>query len=161
MQNKFTTSEKDIRTMKECSVIMASDHAGFWLKQHVKDYLTKQAGFVVEDVGCFSSESCDYPDFAHLLATKMATEHWDLGLVFCSTGNGITMTVNKHQHIRAALCWNDEIAAFARKHNDANVIGIPANYVSQKQALSIVQIAIDTEFEGGRHLNRVNKIPVG
>ena len=140
-------------------IAFASDHAGFILKQNIMQYL-QQKGIETYDFGCDSQDSCDYPDFAHPLAQAVEKNEFDFGIVICSTGNGITMTANKHQKIRAALCWQPQLATLARQHNNANVLGLPANFVSQNEAIKIVDAFLDAEFEGGRHLRRVNKIPL-
>ena len=137
----------------------ASDHAGYQLKLAVIEYL-KNKGYEVKDFGCYSTESCDYPDFAHPLALAIEAGEVERGIAICSTGNGITMTMNHHQGIRAALCWDVVLADFARRHNNANVLGLPANYVSQELAFQIVDQFFAAEFEGGRHERRINKIPV-
>ena len=120
----------------------------------------KNNGYVVENSGDNSGKSVDYPDFGHPVAIDVATGKADFGVVICGSGNGINMTVNKHQKVRAALCWMKEIAALARLHNDANVISIPARYTSVPQAVEMVETFLNTEFEGGRHQTRVDKIPV-
>jgi len=140
-------------------IALASDHAGYNLKLKVIDHLKKQ-GAEIKDFGCFSTESCDYPDFAHPMASAVENGDFDFGITICSTGNGICMTANKHQGIRAALCWDEPIARLARQHNNANVLGLPANFISEELALKMVDIFFSTEFEGGRHERRVNKIPV-
>lgn len=140
------------------NIALASDHAGYSLKQAVIAYLREQ-GATIKDYGCFSTQSCDYPDFAHPLADAVERGEHDFGITICSTGNGITMTANKHQGIRAALCWDDELASLARRHNNANVLGLPANFISEQKALDLVRIFLTTEFEGGRHERRVSKIP--
>jgi ribose 5-phosphate isomerase B len=133
------------------------DHAGFKLKQVVIEYLTKN-DIEVKDFGCFSEESIDYPDFAHPVA-NMIKENPELkGILLCGSGNGINMTANKHQDIRAALCWKSEIAELARLHNDANILTLPARFITDDEALSIVEVFLNTEFEGGRHAKRVDKI---
>lgn len=143
--------------MKNLKLGIASDHAGFALKQTVMAWL-KEQGVQVTDYGCPSTDSCDYPDFAHPMAASVEDGTNDFGIAICSTGNGITMTCNHHQGIRAALCWDAPLAALARQHNNANVLGLPANYISQEKALELVKIFLTTEFEGGRHERRVNKI---
>ena len=140
-------------------IALASDHAGYNLKLKVIDHLKKQ-GAEIKDFGCYSTESCDYPDFAHPMASAVENGDFDFGITICSTGNGICMTANKHQGIRAALCWDEPIARLARQHNNANVLGLPANFISKELALKMVDIFFSTEFEGGRHERRVNKIPV-
>lgn len=132
------------------------DHAGVDLKDKVKEYLTTK-GIEVSDYGTFGPDSVDYPDFGHKVASHVVKEG-GLGIVICGSGNGINMTVNKHQEIRSALCWTTEIASLARQHNDANIIAIPARFVSEELALEMVDTFLSTEFEGGRHANRVNKI---
>ena len=144
----------------DLKIAIASDHAGYDLKQQVILFL-EDAGAVVKDFGCYSKESCDYADFAHPLAESVENGTYEYGVVICSTGNGITMTANHHQGIRAALCWETEIAELARQHNNANVLGLPASFIRSKKALEIVHTFFTTDFEaGGRHERRVNKIAV-
>ncbi|MDA9898360.1 ribose 5-phosphate isomerase B, partial [Flavobacteriales bacterium] len=131
--------------------------AGFEYKEIVIKHL-KDKGFSVNDYGCFSSESVDYPDFAHQLAQSIEIGTNDLGIQFCGSGNGINMSANKHQAIRSALCWEVEIAELARLHNDANVCTMPARFISLEKALTIIERFINTDFEGGRHQRRVDKI---
>lgn len=138
---------------------LASDHAGFELKGFVTEWLKKR-GLKTKDFGTHSTDSCDYPDFAHPLALAVEAKECNLGVAICGSGNGINMTLNKHQGIRAALCWTDEIANLARLHNDANVLVMPGRYVSTEEADKILTQFFDTEFEGGRHQNRIDKIPV-
>ena len=145
--------------MKKMKIAVASDHAGFERKQAVLKYLQKQ-GIEYKDFGAFSSESSDYPDFAHPLAAAVSKGEFDEGITLCGSGNGINMTANKHQGIRSAICWLPEIAMLARQHNDANICALPARYITDEQAIEIVNIFLNTDFEGGRHLNRINKIPV-
>ncbi len=143
---------------KQLHIAIASDHAGYALKQKVRQFLEEQ-GAQVTDYGCYSTESCDYPDYAHPMATAIEEGKADMGVAICSTGNGICMTVNKHQGIRAALCWDEPLARLARQHNNANVLGLPANFITEEKAIQLVQIFFSTDFEGGRHERRVNKIP--
>ncbi len=140
-------------------IALASDHAGYHLKQEVIRHLT-EAGATLHDFGCYSAESCDYPDYAHPLATAVEQGEYDFGIVICSTGNGICMTANKHQGIRAALCWDIPLARLARQHNNANVLGMPANYIATPLAMEIVDTFFSTDFEGGRHERRVSKIAI-
>lgn len=144
--------------MTKIRIGVASDHAGFERKQIVLKYLQEQ-GIEFKDLGAFSSESSDYPDFAHPLATAVSNGEFDLGITLCGSGNGINMTANKHQGIRSAICWMPEIAMLARLHNDANICALPARYITDEQAIEIVKIFLTTSFEGGRHINRINKIP--
>jgi ribose 5-phosphate isomerase B len=137
---------------------VASDHAGYERKQVVLNYLRKQ-GIEFKDFGAFSSESSDYPDFAHPLAAAVSRGEFDKGITLCGSGNGINMTANKHPGIRSALCWMPEIARLARLHNDANICSLPARFITDEQALEIVKVFLETEFEGGRHIARINKIP--
>ncbi len=132
------------------------DHAGVELKEIVKTHLINK-GFEVEDYGTHGPDSVDYPDFGHKVANHV-TEAKGLGIVICGSGNGINMTVNKHQEIRSALCWTAEIAALARQHNDANIIAVPARFVSTELALEMIDTFLSTDFEGGRHGRRVDKI---
>jgi ribose 5-phosphate isomerase B len=139
-------------------IAVASDHAGYELKNKVVRLLEKK-GYEVNDFGTHSPESTDYPDYAHPLGESVEKKESALGIVMCGSGNGINMAVNKHQGIRSALCWEEELAEMARKHNDANVLSLPARYIDQDKALKLVEIFLDTEFEGGRHQRRVDKIP--
>lgn len=138
---------------------IASDHAGFELKEKIKIWL-KAKGFKIIDFGTNSNESCDYPDFAHPLAESVETGKVDVGISMCGSGNGINMTVNKHKGIRAALCWNSEISELARAHNNANICSLPARFISENEAYKIVETFLNTPFDGGRHLARINKIPI-
>lgn len=144
--------------MAKIKIGVASDHAGFERKQTVLKYLQEQ-GIEFKDFGAFSSESSDYPDFAHPLADAVSRGEFDLGITLCGSGNGINMTANKHQGIRSAICWMPEIAELARLHNDANICALPARYITDEQTIEIVKIFLATGFEGGRHQNRINKIP--
>jgi len=145
--------------MNKKSLGIACDHAGFKFKENLKLDLEKQ-GFQVKDYGTYSEESADYPDFAHPLAKAVESKEHIFGITLCGSGNGINMTANKHQGIRAALCWTEEISELARLHNDANICSIPARYVNYELVQKIVDTFLNTEFEGGRHLRRINKIPV-
>lgn len=139
---------------------IASDHAGFEMKEELKRFL-KEKGYEVKDFGTHSPESMDYPDVAHPLAESIERGEVSQGIALCGSGNGISMTLNKHQGVRAALCWNEELAALARQHNDANVLSLPARFISVELAKRIVEKFLESSFEGGRHLMRVNKIPCG
>ena len=138
---------------------LASDHAGFALKQHVKDYL-KAHRIKFHDYVTHSEESCDYPDFGHALAKGIEAGECEQGIAICGSGEGISMTLNKHQGIRAALCWIPEIAHLARQHNDANVLVMPGRFITNDEADAIMDEYLQTDFEGGRHARRVAKIPV-
>ena len=139
-------------------IIIASDHAGYELKEQiVKQFHTE---YEWENLGTFSSESVDYPDYAHPLAEKVAAGEYQYGILICGTGNGIGMTANKHAGIRAAICWNKEIAALARQHNDANILVLPARFISTEDAFEVVRTFFSTAFEGGRHQRRVEKINI-
>ena len=138
-------------------IAIGNDHAGTAYKQAIVAYLQTQKIEVI-NVGTDSSDSVDYPDFAHPIGQMIDKGEVDFGIVICGSGNGIAMTVNKHQKVRCALCWNKEIAQLARQHNNANVLSIPARYTAIEQALEIVKTFLNTDFEGGRHQNRVNKI---
>ena len=138
-------------------ISIGNDHAGPEYKKAVVDFL-KQKGHEIVNHGTDTFNSVDYPDFGHPVAIDVATGKADFGVVICGSGNGINMTVNKHQGIRSALCWDKEIASLARQHNDANIISIPARFTSIQQAVEMVDTFLNTNFEGGRHANRVNKI---
>ena len=140
------------------NIAIASDHAGFELKKDIIFFLENQ-GINVKDFGTDSDKSVDYPDYAHPLANAVETESFDFGIAICGSGNGINITVNKHQGIRSALCWNTEISSLARKHNNANICALPARFISVELAKQIVDTFINEDFEGGRHQNRVDKIP--
>ena len=139
------------------SISIGSDHAGFELKKQIIDYL-KSKSFIVIDKGCFSEERADYPDFAHHTAESVITKESEFGILMCGSGNGINMTANKHKGIRAALCWTSEIAAMARQHNDANVLVLPARYITISEALKCVDVFLTEKFVGGRHQERIEKI---
>ncbi len=138
---------------------LCSDHAGYELKEFVKQLLDAK-GITYKDFGTFSTESCDYPDFAHALANAMEAGEVYPGIAVCGSGNGIAITLNKHQSIRAALCWEDELARLARGHNDANVLVMPGRFISNEEATRIVEAFLTTPFEGGRHQRRIDKIPL-
>ena len=138
-------------------VPIGADHAGFELKSKVIALL-EDKGYEVKDFGCHSEESIDYPDYAHPVADMVEQNEDMLGIVICGSGNGINMTANKHQGVRSALCWKPEIAQLAREHNNANIIALPARFVSEEEALEMVEVFFNTDFEGGRHERRVNKI---
>ncbi len=141
-------------------IAIGADHAGFDLKEVIKQYLISN-GFDVKDCGAVSLESVDYPDFAHPVANMIERGDVPLGIVICGSGNGINMAVNKHQEIRSALCWLPELAALARQHNNANVLALPARFISEEVALACVKSFLASAFEGGRHERRVNKISCG
>jgi len=138
---------------------IACDHAGYEMKVAILAHLA-QRGFKVVDFGTNSEESVDYPDFAHPLATAVEQKVVNMGISLCGSGNGINMTMNKHQQIRAALCWTEEISRLARLHNNANVCSLPARFISLDLAKKIVDVFLSTEFEGGRHQRRIEKIPI-
>jgi len=138
-------------------IAIGNDHAGTTYKQQITAHLIEK-GVEVLNFGTDDSQSVDYPDFVHPVARAVSDEKVDFGIVVCGSGNGVSMTVNKHEAIRGALCWTKEIAHLARTHNDANIICIPARFTSTHQAIEMVDVFLNTEFEGGRHLNRVNKI---
>lgn len=142
--------------MSQIIIPIGADHAGYELKEALKGYLSTK-GYEIKDFGCYSSDSVDYPDFAHPVAS-MVEEEKIKGILICGSGNGINMTANKHKGVRGALCWMPEIAELARLHNDANIVVLPARFISEDVAKEIVDIFFDTAFEGGRHQNRVDKI---
>jgi ribose 5-phosphate isomerase B len=136
---------------------IGADHAGYELKEVIKSYLESK-GISFKDFGCDSTASIDYPDFAHPVASLVETTPGMKGILICGSGNGINMTANKHQGVRSALCWKKEIAELARLHNDANILTLPARFISKEEAIEMVDIFFETEFEGGRHQKRVDKI---
>ena len=138
-------------------IAIGNDHAGTEYKFEIVKYLQNK-GYVVLNFGTNSNESVDYPDFIHPVANEVEKGEADFGIIICGSGNGAQMTANKHQDIRAALCWNNELVTLARQHNNANILSIPARFVSLHQALGFVDIFLNSKFEGGRHQNRVKKI---
>ncbi|HTM97966.1 MAG TPA: ribose 5-phosphate isomerase B [Pedobacter sp.] len=142
-------------TDKKLKIAIGADHAGFDYKELLKDHLSS---FEIKDFGTHSLDSVDYPDFAHPVASAVENGEFDFGVLVCGSANGVAITANKHQHIRAAICWLNELASLARQHNNANIICIPARFVSESLAKEMVDTFFSTDFEGGRHANRVNKI---
>ena len=138
-------------------IVIGSDHAGFEYKEAIKQYLVKN-NIEIIDVGTHSTESCDYPDYAHAAAREIESGNVEVGILICGSANGVAITANKHQEIRAALCWQNEIASLARLHNDTNIICLPARFVTIDEAEEMVHTFLTTEFEGGRHQKRVEKI---
>lgn len=145
--------------MNKLKIALASDHAGYERKQVILNYL-KEQGITFKDYGAYFAESSDYPDWAHPMAKAVEDGEFDLGITLCGSGNGINMTANKHQKIRSAICWKPEIAALARLHNDANICALPARFITDDEAIMIVKTFLSTDFEGGRHLRRINKMPL-
>ncbi len=142
-------------------ISLGSDHAGFELKEQIKSYLNTITNHKLEinDWGCYSEDRVDYPDFAHKVAEQVSDGKADLGILVCGSGNGISMAANKWEGIRCALCWNSEIANMARLHNDANILSLPGRYISLEEAIKCVDEFLNTDFEGGRHSERIQKIP--
>ena len=138
-------------------ILIGSDHAGFELKHYLKEYL-KQKGIEVTDKGTHVKDSVDYPDFAHAVATGVVQEHGSLGIIICGSGNGVNIAANRHAGIRSALAWDPEVALLARAHNNANVLALPARFITPQVALAIVDAFLSATFEGGRHQRRVEKI---
>ncbi|MDR9400893.1 MAG: ribose 5-phosphate isomerase B [Psychroflexus sp.] len=139
-------------------IAIGNDHAGTTYKKAVVRQL-KEQGHQLIDHGTHDEDSVDYPDFVHPVAQDVSANNAQIGIIICGSGNGANMTANKHQKVRSALCWNEEIVKLARQHNDANVLSIPARFVSIHQTLRFVELFLSTEFEGGRHIRRVEKIP--
>ncbi|MBO7225061.1 MAG: ribose 5-phosphate isomerase B [Bacteroidales bacterium] len=138
---------------------MACDHAGFELKEFLKSALIER-GLEIKDFGTYTSDSVDYPDMIHPLAKEINAGNFEFGIIMCGSANGVSMVANKYQNVRCALCWEEEIAQLAKQHNNANIISLPARFISKEKALSIVEAYLNTEFEGGRHQKRVEKIPI-
>ncbi len=151
LQSLFSQSEKPVG--------ICSDHAGFELKSYLIA-LFEEKGIVYKDFGTYSNDSCDYSDFAHPLALAVENGECYPGIGLCGTGNGINMTLNKHQGIRSALCWNVEIATLTRSHNDANILVLPSRFLTNEEAYEILVAFFNTPFDGGRHLDRIKKIPL-
>lgn len=145
------------KELSDIKLAFGADHAGFELKEQLKQYITGNGGNV-EDFGTYSTDSTDYPDYAHKVATAVESGAADFGIVICGSGNGINMAANKHAGIRSALSWNAEVAALARQHNNANVLALPARYISTDEARKILDAFLREDFEGGRHQKRVEKI---
>ena len=154
-KNRKNSHHKSI--VMEKIVGMASDHAGFQMKEYLKSLLSDK-GYKVKDFGAYSSESMDYPDTAHPLAEAVEKGEVEFGIAICGSGNGISMTVNKHQGIRAALCWTPELGALAKKHNNANILVLPARVLSNNAAFETFKAFFNADFEGGRHQRRIDKI---
>lgn len=142
-------------TTEKVKIAIGADHAGFDYKEMLKEYL---ATYELKDFGTYSAESADYPDFAHPVASAVEQGEFTFGILICGSANGVAITANKHQKIRAAICWENEIAALARKHNNANILCIPARFISTQLAKEITNTFLTTDFEGGRHQKRVAKI---
>jgi ribose 5-phosphate isomerase B len=140
-------------------IIIGSDHAGFRLKEKLIKWLISSR-YEVKDLGCFSEDSVDYPDYAHPLAVAVEKGEYAYGITICGSGNGINMVSNKHQKIRSAVCWNEDISRLARSHNDANVCALPGRFLTEAEAIVIIKTFLSTPFEGGRHKRRVEKIPL-
>lgn len=137
------------------TIAIGADHAGFEYKQHLIDYLKD---YHLKDFGTNSPDSVDYPDFAHPVASAVEKKEYTMGILICGSANGVAITANKHNGVRAAICWNEELASLARQHNDANILCIPARFVSEEMAKHMADKFLTTEFEGGRHGKRVDKI---
>ncbi|MDR3706234.1 MAG: ribose 5-phosphate isomerase B [Paludibacteraceae bacterium] len=148
-----------MKELSEQKIAICADHAGFELKELIMTDLGA-TGVEFKDFGTYSTASCDYPDFAHPMADAIEKGEFEYGIAICGSGNGISMTANKHQGIRAAICWKPELAVLARQHNNANVLSLPARFISEEEAFEIIEDFFKTDFEGGRHVNRVNKIPL-
>ena len=138
-------------------IAVASDHAGFDKKQVILKYFQDKK-IAYKDFGCFSDESVDYPDFAHAIGEAIDKGEYEIGVTFCGSGQGISIAANKHQNVRSATCWNAEIAALAKRHNDANICAVPGRFVTNQEAIEIVEAYLNAEFEGGRHARRVAQI---
>ena len=141
------------------TISIGNDHAGTEYKQAIQEYLVAK-GFTVNNYGTNTNDSVDYPDFVHPVATDVSEEKVNLGILICGSANGVAMTANKHQNIRAGICWTKEITELTRQHNNANICCIPARFTSLQQAIQIVDIFLNTKFEGGRHQKRIDKIPI-
>jgi len=148
-----------MKDLKGKVLALASDHAGFARKQAIIKFF-EENGIDYKDLGCYSDESVDYPIYAHKIAEAIEKGEFEMGITFCGSGQGISIAANKHQGIRSGVCWNPEIAALSRQHNDANICAIPGRFVSDEEAVAIVKAFLDADFEGGRHARRVAQIPI-
>ncbi len=144
-------------TSKDTIIGIGSDHAGFELKEHIKEVFGKE-GYRFKDFGTHSAQSADYPDFAHALAQEVQEGLLQTGILVCGSGIGVSITANKHPHVRCALCWNREIARLSRQHNNANVLALPGRFIEKQEAEAAVRMFFQTGFEGGRHQRRIDKI---
>ncbi len=143
------------------TLALGADHAGFEAKENIRKFLEKEAPEIrLNDVGTYSSDSVDYPDFAHQVATLVGDGKCDAGILICGSGNGVCITANRHKNVRAALCWTKELAALARQHNNANILCLPSRFVSQEEMIEMTETFLNTEFEGGRHARRAEKIEI-
>ena len=145
--------------MKKPNIAIACDHAGFYIKEILIEFLIKE-GYKIRDFGTDSEESVDYPDFGHPMVRAVENNEYDYGISICGSGNGINMVANKYPGIRSALCWNIEIAKLARAHNNANICALPGRFINQAQAIAIIKVFLNTKFDGGRHEKRIKKIPI-
>ncbi|WP_129716117.1 ribose 5-phosphate isomerase B [Pedobacter sp. SYP-B3415] len=141
---------------KKLKIAIGADHAGFEYKEMLRDYLA--SNYELKDFGTYSAESADYPDFAHPVSLAVESGEFDFGVLVCGSGQGVAITANKHQHIRAALCWNVDVARLSRQHNNANVLCIPSRFVTEDLSKEMTDVFLATDFEGGRHARRVDKI---
>lgn len=148
-----------MKDLKGKVIAVASDHAGFEKKQVILKYF-REKGIEYFDFGCYSAESVDYPEFAHAIGNAIDSGKYEIGITFCGSGQGISIAANKHRNVRSATCWMPEIAALAKQHNNANICAIPGRFVTDEEAIAIVEAYLDAEFEGGRHARRVDKIPL-
>ena len=144
--------------MKKPNIAIACDHAGFHTKEILVEFLITE-GYKIRDYGTDSEESIDYPDYGHSVARAVENNEYDFGISICGSGNGINMVTNKYPGIRSALCWNIEIAELARSHNNANICALPGRFINQSQAIAIIKVFLNTQFDGGRHERRIKKIP--
>ena len=145
--------------MKKLNIAITCDHAGFYIKEILIEYLIKE-GYKIKDYGTDSEESVDYPDFGHPMVRSVENKEYDYGISICGSGNGINMVANKYPGIRSALCWNIEIAELARSHNNANICALPGRFINQAQAIAIIKVFLNTQFDEGRHERRIKKIPI-
>lgn len=148
-----------MKNFKGKTIAIASDHAGFEKKQMIMKYF-QEKDIPYKDLGCYTDEACDYPDFGHLIAEAIERGEYEQGITFCGSGQGISITANKHQNVRSGVCWNAEIGALAKQHNNANICAIPSRFVTNEEAVAIVEAYLNAEFEGGRHARRIAKIPL-
>ena len=158
--NKKKSDSLNSKFTNKAKIVLGSDHGGFELKESIKQHLEKE-GYTVEDKGCFSHDSCDYPDIGYLVAQSVGNGSYEKGILICTSGIGMSMVANKVKNVRAALCYNEEAAKLSRAHNDANLLVLGSRFVSKKDSEAVIRAFFETSFEGGRHCRRVEKIKAG
>jgi len=148
-----------MKDLNKKTIALAGDHAGYQKKKVIINFL-RENGIPYKDLGCYSEESCDYPDFGHAIASAVNAGEYETGITFCGSGQGISITANKYPNVRSGVCWNAEIGTLAKEHNNANICAIPSRFISDEEAIVIVKAFLNAKFQGGRHAERITKIPL-